>query len=268
MLKKSEIEKMMKKHGVETFGAIRYDALSHLIECRAKARLPQNAQSVIVCLFPYALSDTPPHNVCRYAFFEDYHEVIGRGLKAIASELSEMLGGSFEAFTDNSPIPEIEAAVKAGLGFRGRNGLLINEKYGSYALIGEIVTDAFIEEDKEKETGCFDCGACEQACPTGAICKNEFKVESCLSHITQRKGELSSEEENAIKAGGLAWGCDICQECCPHNRVAEKNPYKPFMGSIEPVLTYENLDELIKTRPYGYKGKKLILRNLNIIKGE
>lgn len=270
------LKEIFDKRGINTFGVLSFSDVERLIPCRAASRIPSSAKSVILCLFPYALPKTPPHNVCRYAFFEDYHVVIGEVLGEIAKELSLIFSGDFQPFTDNSPIPEIDCCVKAGLGVKGKNGLLINQKYGSYLLIGELVTDVYFEpsldlQEERAQTSCMNCGRCKNACPTGAIVGNDgcdICYEICVSHISQKKGELSEEEQNAIRKTKLAWGCDICQECCPHNQTAEILPFPPLAKSIEPMVTEENLDELLKSRPYGYRGKNVTLRNLNILKGE
>ena len=113
---------------------------------------------------------------------------------------------SFSAFVDNSPIPEVKTAALAGLGVVGENGLLITEEFGSWVFIGEIVTDLFIECEEREIKSCIKCGKCKKVCPA----KNE-----CLSAVSQKKGELSSEEERLLKENNIVWGCDICQEVCP-----------------------------------------------------
>jgi epoxyqueuosine reductase QueG len=116
----------------------------NLIECRAKSRLPENPETVIVACFPYLLNDSAykNRNISKYAVVTDYHEVAVARLRKAAEKLKSIYpDNSFAVFADNSPIPEVRAACAAGLGVRGLNSLLITEKYGSYVFIGEIVTD-------------------------------------------------------------------------------------------------------------------------------
>lgn len=134
-----------------------------LLECRAKARIPQRAKSVIVCLFPYHVAEPQRRNISRYAMVEDYHIVAGNMLKAACERLkSAFPENEFVFFTDNSPIREVSSAVRAGLGVLGKNGLLIHPKYGSFVFIGEIVTDLTVPGAKANGM-CIGCGRCAAA---------------------------------------------------------------------------------------------------------
>lgn len=263
-------------------GVMAFADINKLIECRAKERLPKNAKSVIMFAFPYYvdLDDEimDNSNICRYAMFTDYHKYIPKVLEQAVEKLSQKFGGEFAVFSDISPIPEVDAGLKAGLGFLGKNGLLITREYGSYVLLGEIVTDLEIEIDKPlRMKTCCQCMKCLFSCPNGVIlspCGNmqndsiNIDYANCLSEITQRKGELSEEEKELIYDTKKVWGCDQCQTVCPHNAKVKQTQIKAFLDDIEPTLTYDNLDTLKKTRPYGYKGKNLLLRNLDILNSE
>jgi epoxyqueuosine reductase QueG len=139
----------------------------HLLPCRNLSYIPQNAKSVLLFVFPYKVKEEKPKNICRYAAVPDYHEVCKETLDGFCKRLSEKYGGySFVPFLDNSPIPEVLAGATAGLGVRGKNGLLITKEYGSYIFIGEIVTDMeVVFENRYAE--CENCGLCEKACPVG-----------------------------------------------------------------------------------------------------
>ena len=125
-----------------------------LIDCRAKARLPEGARTVISVLFPYYLGEEfyKAANVSRYAVSEDYHIVTAELLNAAADRLRERFPDNvFEVFIDNSPLPEVRCAVNAGLGCLGKNSLFINETYGSWVFLGEIVTDRHFPAFLQKE---------------------------------------------------------------------------------------------------------------------
>lgn len=195
------------------FGICPYSAVSkRLIACRAAERLPKDAKTVILFLFPYKVNAAPPKNISRYAAVPDYHAVCGERLEKIAAALKASFPqNEFACFADNSPIPEVSAAVAAGLGCRGENGLLITEKYGSFVFIGEIVTDLEVPSEIKSER-CIGCGKCRAACPVS------LDKSRCLSALTQKKGELSAAEIEKLRSLGSIWGCDICQEVCPQNR--------------------------------------------------
>ena len=260
------IKKIMDKNQITCFGIIPFNVLSPLIECRAKLRIPQNTKSVIVMLFPYNVGDYKDRNISKYAMLLDYHIVTEKILNRIIEELKDVFPNeSFEGFADNSPIKEVDAAAKAGLGVIGENGLLINKTFGSYVFIGEIVTTAILPYTISEVKHCTKCGICKKSCPQGAICGSEFNKDVCLSAITQKKGQLTDEQEYAIKKGGLVWGCDVCNDVCPLNKNVQKSNIYDFYENIIPVVTKENVEEIIKNRAFNYRGIKTIVRNIDII---
>lgn len=251
------------------FGICRFEQVLPCIECRALARIPQNASSVLCCLFPYYTGEHPERNISRYAMVTDYHMVAGEYLQKFCEALqTQFPEHHFAAFTDNSPIREVTAAFLAGLGQFGKNGLLINPEYGSYVFIGEVVTDLVLQPDAPMtQSQCMGCGKCLQACPRGALQENGSVVlERCRSHITQKKGELTDWEIEQIREGGLIWGCDICNDVCPMNRTAKKlSPIPEFVQSAVPVFDKENATLLFKSRAFNYRGKKTITRNIDLL---
>lgn len=237
-----------------------------LIDCRAKSRLPKNSQSVIVACFPYLLDEEnyKKINISKYAVVTDYHTVVLNRLNRAAEKLKNLYPDEdFVAFADNSPIPEVSAACKAGLGARGLNTLLITEKYGSYVFIGEIVTSLKTERNEAPEKKCIGCGKCVNICPSGALTENNFNRALCLSEITQKKGELSDKEAKLMKECGCVWGCDICQDICPMNRNAAATPIEEFFSSPAAFV-----DEgcALENRAYEWRGRKTIERNISLHK--
>ncbi len=254
------------KHGISEWGVCDFNAVLPLIECRAKARIPQNAKSVIVCLFPYYVGENESRNLSRYAVVADYHKIANKILSLVCAELHEKTHAQFESFADSSPIREVTAAVLSGVGFLGQNSLIINKKYGSYVFVAEIVTDLYIPASKPLNLTCIGCGACEKACVGGAIQNGKIDITRCVSAISQKKGELNNEEKELLKKSGLVWGCDICSDVCPHNKSPEKTPIKEFSDSIVWSIDGSESDEFIASRAYGWRGRAVLERNLLILK--
>ena len=237
-----------------------------LIDCRAKNRLPQNSQSVIVACFPYLLEKDSYKNIniSKYAVSTDYHAVAINRLNSAAEKLKRLYPDEeFAVFADNSPIPEVSAACAAGLGVRGLNTLLITEKYGSYVFIGEIVTSLRIECDGTHEKNCIGCKKCTEACPSGALKENGFDRALCLSEITQKKGTFTDRETELMRNCGCIWGCDICQDICPMNKEAATTPIEEFISSPVPFVD-EGCD--LENRAYEWRGRKVIERNISLYK--
>ncbi len=240
------------------------------LDCRARSRIPEGARSIIVLAFPYYSGEHPKKNISRYAMIPDYHLVAGEYLRRICEKLRETYPEQqFEAFVDNSPLREVACGQAAGLGVIGENGLLINPTYGSYLFLGEIVTDLDLTPSVPMGKDCLHCGACRRACPRGALQANgSVELSLCRSHISQKKGELSQEEQEQLLQGRLIWGCDICNDVCPMNQNAALSPIPEFLDSVVPWLDEEQILALLDSRAYNYRGKKTILRNYSLLFGK
>ncbi len=246
-------------------GVCRFSDLPPLFNCRAKARVPKNAKSVIVYLFPYYLGEAfyEKSNVSKYAVPEDYHNIAGAYLDKITEEMKVRFPeNSFSPFCDNSPVNEVESAVICGLGVRGRNSLLINKEYGSFVFIGEIVTDLeFPEYSLPEDRACLNCKKCEGACPGGAVKNGKTEKEKCFSHISQKKGELEEWEKELFYKNESIWGCDVCQNVCPMNKNIKVTPIKEFFSSAKNRF---GLADSIEGRAFSWRGKSVIERNFKI----
>lgn len=243
-------------------GVCSFEEAGPLFDCRAKNRIPDNAKSVITYLFPYWLGESfyENSNISKYAVPGDYHLIAGEYLKDIAEKLKKQYpNNEFEWFCDNSPLNEVKIATLCGLGVRGKNGLLINKKYGSFCFIGEIVTDALLKYNVCVEGHCLECGLCLKNCPGGALTEDGVNKEKCLSHITQRKGDLTTEEIQLIKTSGCVWGCDVCQDVCPMNKGLTVTPVKEFKETA--VAVFSQGDE-IEGRAFAWRTRKVIERNI------
>ena len=226
-------------------------------------------RSVIIYLLPYYTGET--ENISRYAASLDYHLKI----REINDKISELLlsvrpDAGMKGYGDHSPIDERDAAIKAGLGILGKNGLLINEKYGSYIFIADLITDILPNElgaiTPQEYKFCHDCGACKRVCPTGALRGESYE---CLSAITQKKGELSEWEMSLMRENNTAWGCDLCQSVCPYNKEPKITPIQFFHIDRIEELTREQLDSMDKRtflkRAFAWRGRKTVERNLEIL---
>jgi epoxyqueuosine reductase len=174
--------------------------------------------------------------VTRYARGRDYHKVIGAKIKLLLKSLEDSKdvpeGGTFRWFVDYGPFMERAYAEKAGLGFIGKNGMLINKQFGSWIFLSEILTNLELEPDVRDPFAhghCSTCRLCMDACPTGAIVHpRTVDSRKCISYLTiERPSEVS--ESLASQMGNLIFGCDICQEVCPYNQSAVATGHQDFL---------------------------------------
>jgi len=168
--------------------------------------------------------DEPLHErhgrIARYARGRDYHDVIKRRLHALSDDLREKYSGSeFRSFADTAPVMEREHAARSGLGWIAKNTMLIHPRLGSYFVIGGVLTTLELEEpadQRESPDHCGTCTRCIDACPTGAITPYKVDGSRCISYLTiEQRGEIASEFFAPM--GKWLYGCDVCQEVCPHN---------------------------------------------------
>lgn len=161
-----------------------------------------------------------------YARGDDYHEVVRERLSAMADEISGLWGGDTRVCVDTAPLRERYWAMKAGLGFIGRNNHLIIPGHGSYFFLGEILTTLRFHPDTPLETGCGNCHRCIDACPGGALTPDgAIDTRRCLSYLTiEHRGELPE----GTRLGNRIYGCDECQRACPHNRQAAATAERRF----------------------------------------
>ena len=165
----------------------------------------------------------PGHGlIARYARGRDYHRVMKRRMRRMVLELQNRLGSQFCArwYVDDGPMLDRAAAARAGLGWFGKNGNILNPAYGSWILLGQVITDLPLVADAPLSKTCGQCARCIPACPTDAIVA-PYVVDNrrCISYLTiEHKGDIPRELRAAL--GNWVFGCDICQEVCPVNRKA------------------------------------------------
>ncbi len=201
----------------------------------------------------------------------DYHIVLKNKLKDLANYIKTIDNNfKYEILVDNHPFDDRYIAYNCGLGFYGKNNLLINEKYGSYIFIGSIITNIDIENSKILNKNCLNCSKCIEACPTKALTKDEYDYTTCLSYITQKKElkEIDKEHMN-----NCIYGCDLCMKVCPYNlKNNDKNEcFKPSNIEFININQYKRLSHSEFKKKYGllagsWRGPKIIERNINIYK--
>lgn len=198
--------------------------------------------SLMLNYFPNQLQKENTYKIAKYAFGEDYHEVIKNKCNLLIQELEQQIGQiNARCFVDSAPILERVWAEKSGLGWVGKNGLIINPKHGSFFFLAEILIDIDCEYDGPIKDYCGTCNKCVEACPTEAILPNKtLNAQKCISYLTiELKNEIPLEFKN--KTEDWIFGCDICQDVCPWNRFSKTNKNEEFQP-ISKILDYEKKD--------------------------
>lgn len=185
--------------------------------------LVEGSKSVISLMYNYYPSTqqrSDSYKISKYAYGEDYHHVIKDKLKELVQFITDEVGGiNARIFTDSAPILERVWAKKSGLGWIGKNSMLINPKQGSFFFLAEIILDVEFDYDSPIKDYCGTCTTCVEACPTEAILPNKVVDGSkCISYFTiELKNEIIPKEVKG-KFEDWMFGCDICQDVCPWNR--------------------------------------------------
>ncbi len=204
------------------------DYLSRRIERRLDPReVVKGAKSVIVTAnhyhdgkrFGIASARSDVAEIASYARGDDYHRVIEKRLKLAVAAISEMSSGSSSRYyVDTGPVLERDWAEMAGIGWVGKNTCTIQAGQGSFLFLGAVITTLAIPPDRPAPNHCGTCNLCIEACPTDAfVGPYELDARRCISYLTiEHRGDLDEALEPQI--GSLVFGCDICQEVCPHNR--------------------------------------------------
>jgi epoxyqueuosine reductase len=205
------------------------------------------ARSVVVVALnyftPHEHTDDPrTGKVSRYAWGDDYHDVLGEKLKALLAFVKELAPGARgKVCVDAQPAMDKAWAVRAGLGWIGKHTNLITRDYGSWVFLGELVLDIEMEYDAARvEDHCGTCTLCLDACPTGAIVE-PYVVDSarCISYATIELRAPELPREVAENLDGWLYGCDVCQDVCPWNRFEQptgETRFEPREGNVNPDL--------------------------------
>lgn len=272
-----EDDRLFLEGWIERGYASSLDYLKRNIECRADAnRLVEGAKSVIVCAVSYKNSISKGYpadhqaKVASYACTTDYHTTIKQMLFDLCKRLKE-IDADFSArcFVDSAPIFEKRYAVEAGLGWIGRQSLLVTPEFGTFVLLGEVVMTAECNEyDKPLETvGCGECRRCVDACPNSAVKERHIDTSRCISCATIER----QNESKKCNLNGWIFGCDECQTICPYNRKASlvTNPrFAPIFNPAEMTptewfsLSEEDFSEKFALTPLERAGLERLKENL------
>ena len=241
--------------------------------------LVDGAKSVISLSYNYfpkvKIDEINNFKISKYAYGEDYHEVIKDILKEMVAELQEEIGDfGFRVFVDSAPVLEKAWARKSGLGWVGKNANLITKKHGSFYFLAEIICDLELEYDLAVTDHCGSCRACIDACPTQAIVSDRIVDGSkCISYATI---ELKNEIPDYFNGKMDDWmfGCDVCQDVCPWNRFSAPTLQEKFAPNFQKLnfrknewkeLTQELFSEIFKKSAVKRTKFSGLMRNINLL---
>jgi len=247
-------------------------------------RIMPGARVAVVTLTNY-FHGAPRHGrgdrhprVAQYAWSSDYHDVLGARLERLADAIRDVAPGAVtRGFVDAGPVPERELAQRAGLGWIGKNMMLIHPEIGSFTFIGVVLTDADLAPDLPFEADrCGTCRRCIDACPTEALVETargwELDSRLCLSYLTiEHRGSIAEKDRPAL--GRHIFGCDICQDVCPWNRrAATSTAFSPVTEVPPPLdamaaLTEDEFRRLFQPTPVERTRYSGFLRNVAIAMG-
>ena len=218
-------------------GAMYYMAENHSKRCHPEQLVPGTIRVVCVRM-DYALDsgdslqsmqDTETAYVSRYARGRDYHKLIRKRLQKLARKIQDIAGPfGYRAFVDSAPVLERALAEKSGMGWIGKNTMLINKQAGSWFFLGELFTDLPLPVDEHESDHCGSCSACLDICPTKAFVKpNLLDATRCISYLTiELRTSIPVEFRKAM--GNRIYGCDDCQLVCPWNKFSKPTDEKDF----------------------------------------
>lgn len=244
-------------------------------------KLVEGAKSVISLMYNYFPStqqaDPLAPKLSKYAYGEDYHFVIKRKLKSLLHYIYDNIGEVHgRCFVDSAPVLERDWARRSGIGWVGKNTLLINPRAGSYFFLAEIILDVELVYDNPIKDYCGTCTRCIDACPTNAISPNGYWMDGskCISYLTIELREAIPLEFEG-KMDNWMFGCDICQEVCPWNRFSKPHNEPAFsplpeliqMSSVDWYeLTLEGFNRLFKSSPVKRTKYEGLKRNITFLK--
>jgi epoxyqueuosine reductase len=196
-------------------------------------KLVEGAKSVVSLVYNYYpeqdLAKEGSLKIAKYAYGDDYHFVIKDKLKRFVARIREEIGEvGGRAFVDSAPVMERQWAAKSGLGWLGKNSLLLNRQMGSFFFLAELILDLELVPDGPIKDYCGTCTACIDACPTDAIVANQVVDASrCISYLTiELKEAIPADFSQQME--GWIFGCDICQDVCPWNRFSKPHQEPQF----------------------------------------
>lgn len=294
---KGEIKKLADQIGISKIGFTTADDFAYLekslrasveegrssgfehkvIEERIYPKLSLKSAKTIISIavaYPNKLPAKPPKTAYKRGKITpnswglDYHYVLQDKLRQLAEGI-EKLTENFEhkAMVDTGALVDTAVARRAGIGFIGKNGLVISKEFGSYMYLGELITNLEIEPDQPVDYDCGDCRRCLDACPTLCLLGDgSMNARRCLSFQTQDKGMMDMEFRKKIKT--VIYGCDICQICCPYNKGIKNtlpSEINPELAEPELIpfleLSNKSFNEKFGMIAGSWRGKNILQRN-------
>lgn len=277
---KREIQQLAKEIGISKIGFTTADDFDYLektlrkgveegrttgfehkvIEERIKPKLSLASAKTIISIavaYPNRLPVKPPKTVYKRGKITpnswglDYHYVLKEKLDLLAKGIEKLTENfEYKGMVDTGALVDTAVAKRAGIGFIGKNGLVISKEFGSYMYLGELITNLDITPDQPVDYDCGDCRRCLDACPTSCLLGDgTMNARRCLSFQTQDKGMMALEFRKKIKT--VIYGCDICQICCPYN----KGINNPIASEIDPELAQPELIPFLKLTNKSFKEK-------------
>ena len=205
---------------------------------------PEVKSVISVAINYYTDIDNQKAKFSKYAHGKDYHIIVKQKLKElldyIKNELNQDMKGI--ASVDSSPIMEKQWAQRGGIGWQGKHTILINDEYGSWIFLGELLLDIPLEYDEPfTKDLCGTCTACIEACPTQALADYQLDATKCISYLTvELKSNFDADQKN--KLNGWIYGCDICQQVCPWNIKKQKHTNENLFKSKNEITEYTLID--------------------------
>jgi epoxyqueuosine reductase len=245
-------------------------------------KLVPGAKSVITLLinyFPHEQQKAEIPKISKYAYGQDYHEVIREKLKQLLSMMKQEIGEiNGRGFVDSAPVLERAWATRSGLGWIGKNGNLLHKQAGSFFFIATLIVDVeLVYDDPFARDYCGSCRRCIEACPTDAILENKVVDGSkCISYFTIELKDALLPDHLKSQFSDWMFGCDVCQDVCPWNRFSKPHNeihFTPlpqilnFTSNDWEELTEESFKQVFKNSPLKRRKFEGIKRNLRFIKG-
>jgi epoxyqueuosine reductase len=241
-------------------------------------KLLPGAKRIICLAMPYPTTPSIEHPLASYAQLQDYSKLISGLLECLVEKIKQELKTEqkFRIFAGNGPVLEKALACKAGLGWYGKNSLLINKDYGSFFFLGEIITDLELPIDQQQPNLCGNCDKCIKHCPTKAlVAPGKLDAKRCISYLTDvYKDSIPLEIRPLI--GTQILGCDICQNICPWNNklpILQNNPFQKVPRLTSDTLvewflwSEEEFKEKVKDSPFRRLSYECWLRNIAVALG-
>ena len=263
-------------------------SMDYMVRDGRKRAHPENslpgAKSIISLVINYYHPEDPKPadrlvgKVAKYAYGTDYHKVIEKKLKRLATFIQETAGPRtrVKTYVDTGPILEKAFAKEAGLGFFGKNTNIITKEFGSFVFLASLITNLELEADAPHTGSCGSCRICIDACPTGALLGNyQIDARRCIAYLTiESKEEIPEELKEGV--GEWVFGCDICQDVCPYNYRAKATQHEEFyplkkagtwvdLETIKEIKTDEEFASAFQGSPLKRPKRKGLLRNAEVV---